>query len=212
MKRTLFVFSALITGLLTFSSCNKNLKDDIKDLRNQLDSVSHAIGADEPITVTTSFKDNNNVSRNITETYRFKSNGKNTQKLLKKLDGNYEIYIERFLDVNWNEGIDLGFIYNPTTKAITNKNVTHYWDDYANYNPYARYFEGGNYPGLSININIKKIDLTTGAISLEVDASGNEEYSNTAPGYYVPRRGAAVNTKFSFEGKLKYFEQSNQPS
>lgn len=208
MKRSLFVFSALIAGLFVFSSCNKKLKDDIKDLRNQLNDVSNAIGSDEPITVTTAFKDNNKVSRTLTETYKFKSSGMNTQRLVKLPDGNYEIFVERFLDVSWYEGIKCSFTYNPTTKAITHKRVHHYWDDYADYNPSVRYQEDDFNTGLTLKINIKSIDLTTGAISVDVDASGTEEYSNIVSSYYVPSRDAAVSTKFSFAGKLKYFEKT----
>ncbi len=60
MKRSFVIFCALMAGALSFSSCNKNLKDDINELRNQL-------GTDEPITATTTFTDKNNVERKVVE-------------------------------------------------------------------------------------------------------------------------------------------------
>lgn len=208
MKKILIVFSVLIAGLFTFSSCNKNLKDDINELRKQLKDVSHEIGADEPITVTTSFKDRNNVNRSYTGTYKIKLGGIRSQKLAKKPDGTYDIYIHRMMDIDNREHATVSFSYNPITKAITKKQVYHTWNDFSSYNPNAWYNESFHNTGLTINIDIKRLDLTTGAISLDVEASGNEEYSNTAPSYYVPRRGAALSTKLSFEGKLKYYEDA----
>jgi hypothetical protein len=212
MKRSFVVFSTLIVAALSFSSCNKNLKDDIKDLQREnsemkekLNGIANALGSDEPIKVTTTFKDYDNVSRTITETYSFKSSGTNTQSMVKYPNGKYEIYVERFSDVYWNDGAWVAFTYDPATKAITEKRGGHYWSDYGSYNSDTRFNEDDYNTGLTFNINIKSIDLTTGTISMEVAMSGTEEYSASVPSYYVPNTASAVSTSFSFDGKLRVY-------
>lgn len=211
MKRSFVVFSTLIIAALSFSSCNKNLKDDIKDLQREnsemkekLNGIANALGSDEPITVTTSFKDRDNVSQAIKQTFSFKASGTYTQSMVKYPNGKYEIYLERFGDVNWNEGVWVAFTYDPATKTITDKRCGHYWDDYGNYRSDVYYNEDSYNTGLTFNINIKSIDLTTGAISLDVAISGTEEFS---AGYSsnVPNAASAVSTTFSFDGKLRVY-------
>lgn len=214
MKRSFVVFSTLIIAALSFSSCNKNLKDDIKDLQREnsemkekLNGIANALGTDEPITVTTTFKDRGNVDRTIKETYSFKSVGTSTQSMVKQGNGTYEIYVERFSDVYWNDGAWVAFTYDPTTKAITDKRGGHYWSDYGNYNSDA-YFNENNYnTGLTFTVNIKSIDLTTGVISMDVTMAGTEEYSQGSGN--VPNSNSAVTTSFSFDGKLKVYTEVN---
>lgn len=214
MKRSFVFFGTLMIAAMSFTSCNKSLKDDVKalkkqnsELQEQLGGIANALGSDEPIKATTSFKDRDNVSRTKTDTYLFKASGTSTQQLVRNGNGTYDIYLERFGDVNWNEGAWVAFNYNPTTKAITNKRGGQYWDDYGNYSPRARYDEDQYSTGLTFNINIKSLDLTTGVISLEVNMAGTDEYSNLVDSYYVPRRGAAVSTTLSFDGKLRVYER-----
>jgi len=219
MKRPLIIFSALIAGTLLFSSCNKNLKDDIKDLKKQnselqekLNGIANAIGSDEPITSTTTFKDRDNVARTITGTFNFKSSGRSTQSLVKYPDGTYEVYIERYGSLDWEEGAWVAFRYNPTTKAITEKRGGQYWNDYGNYNNKARFDEAEFSTGLTFTINIKKLDLTTGVISLDVNIAGTDEYANGANEWNLPSKGKAVTTSFSFDGKLRVFEMNQPPA
>lgn len=214
MKRSFVVFSALVIAALSFSSCNKNLKDDIKDLQREnsemkekLNGIANALGTDEPITVTTSFKDRDNVSRTVKETYSFKASGTSTQSMVKQPNGKYDIYVERFSDVNWNDGAWVAFTYDPATKAITNKRGGHYWDDYGNYRSDAYFNENNNIPGLTFTVNIKNIDLTTGVISMDVTMAGTEEYSQNAGD--VPNSNSAVTTSFSFDGKLRVYTEVN---
>ncbi|MGN6420957.1 MAG: hypothetical protein ACTHMC_25825 [Pseudobacter sp.] len=215
MKRSFVVFSALVIAALSFSSCNKNLKDDIKDLQREnsemkekLNGIANALGTDEPITVTTSFKDRDNVDRSVKETYSFKSSGTSTQSMVKQPNGKYDIYVERFSDVNWNEYAWVAFTYDPATKAITNKRGGHSWDDYGNYNSNAYFNENDYSTGLTFTVNIKSIDLTTGVISMDVTMSGTAEFSNGYGGN-VPNTNSAVTTSFSFDGKLRVYTQVN---
>jgi len=214
MKRSFVVFGTLMIAALSFTSCNKNLKDDVKQLKQQnselqekLNGISNALGTDEPIKASTTFKDYNNVSHTVAESYQFKSSGTSTQSLIKNPNGTYDVYIERFLDVDWNEGAWLAFNYNPATKAITNKRGGQYWNDFLSTGDRCRYDEDSYNTGLTFTINIKSIDLTTGTVSLEATMAGNEEYSNGVDSYYIPRRGAAVSTTLSFDGKLRVYER-----
>lgn len=223
MKKLVIIFGVLIAGS-PFVSCKK-LKDDIKDLqsqvndlkdqndtlktrnsalKDQLDGIASAIGSNEPITATTTFQDNSGATRTVTASYKFKSIDYYTQSMYNNGDGTYEIYIERFGDVNWNEGVNLGFTYNPTTKAVSNIYTVHYWNDADAYYDNARYSSSYT-TGLTMNLNVESFDLATGAISLKFSASGTSAYTNAAPSYYSPNVGKPVTTNYSFIGKLRLF-------
>jgi hypothetical protein len=223
MKKLLIILSVLIAGS-PFVSCKK-MKDDIKDLqnqandlqkqndslrnshatlKNQLDGIASAIGSDEPIAITTTFQDNNGATRTISGTYKFKSTDYYTQSMYKNNDGTYEIYIERFNDITWNESVSVGFTYNPTTKAVTSLTAYHYWDDADSYSDYAYYY--GTYSGLTKTLTIDNFDVTTGAISLKFSASGTGDYTNSTGN--SPNPGKPVTTNFTFAGKLKLFSNN----
>ena len=220
MKKPVLVFGMLVAGGLAFTSCNKNLKDDIKDLKSkvdtlnkhnselqeQIDNIEVIFGANEPITATTTFTDNNNATKTIKESYYFKSTASQTQRMEQDENGNYLIYIERFKDV-WSGdggGAWVAFTYNPTSKAITDKRGGHYWWDTDVYENRARYSELDEENGLTINITIDKISTTTGEISLKFSATGNETYTDNI-GDNAPNPGKPMSTNFNFTGKLVVF-------
>ena len=214
MKKLVIIFGVLIAGS-PFVSCKK-LKDDIKELQSQvndlekqndtlknhnsalqerLNGIASALGSDEPITATTTFEDDKAATRTITGTYRLKSGDWNTQYMYNNNDGTYEVYIERFSDIDWSSGASVSFTYNPTTKAITNIGGSHYWSDADSYEDRARYFSG--YSGLTMNVTIDNINVTTGDISLKFSASGTSVYTNAVNSYYVPNQGKPVATNFN---------------
>jgi hypothetical protein len=225
MKKLVIIFGVLIAGS-PFVSCKK-LKDDIKELQSQvndlekqndtlkgknsalkeqLDGIASAIGSNEPITATTTFQDNNGATKTVSSAYKFKSIDYYTQSMFNNGDGTYEIYIERFGDINWNEGAWIQFTYNPTTKAATNIASNHYWRDYDSYNDNARY-SGSYTTGLTMSVTIDSLNITTGATSLKFSASGTSAYTTAAPSYYSPNQGKPVSTTLTFVGKLKLFTQ-----
>ena len=224
MKKLLLIFGVLIAGS-PFVSCKK-LKDDIKDLQSQvndlqkqndtlkthnstlqerLNGIASAIGSDEPITATTTFEDSKGATRTVTGTYRLKSGDSYTQYIYNNNNGTYEVYIERFSDLDWTAGASVSFIYNPTTKAVTNIGGSHYWSDADSYGDRARYMSG--YTGLTMSVTIDKLDITTGETSLKFSASGTSAYTSAVNSYYVPNPGKPVTTNFIFAGKLKIFNQ-----
>lgn len=219
MKKRVILFGMLMAGSLAFTSCTKNLKDDVSDLRKKMDSLTKSnaelegqvggieviLGANEPITAITTFTDNNNATQTVKDTYKFKASNYYTQYARANSDGSYNIYIERFSEMYWNEGALVKFTYNPTTKEITEKRVYHYWDDQDKYYDRAAYgYWELNHSGVQINITVNSFNATSGEISLNVSASGNADYS-AAIGSDAPNPGKPYNTNFSFIGKVKIF-------
>jgi hypothetical protein len=198
MKNSVIILGALLTGSVFFTSCTKDLKNDVKNLKQEVADLQSAIGSDEPITATTTFTDNNNATRTVSDTYKFKANSYRTQYMEKNSDGTYYVYIERFSDVNWNEGAWVDFDYNPTTKEVTNKEGGQYWEDSSPYGGNATYYDGAT--GCTTNITVDKFDATTGEISLKFDASATSDYDGNSP-----NPGKPMHTTFSFTGKVKLF-------
>jgi len=209
MKRSIVIVGLSLAGLAMLPSCTKNLKDDVSDLKTQVDSLKkrnaalrdHAketqniLGSDEPITATTSYKDDAGADQSYQDKYNFKAGNYSTQYMVEQSNGNYEVYIERFSDVEWYEGAWVSFAYNPTTKEMTQKGGGQYWSNTSRwFNCY--YYEGST--GQEVTINLKSINLTTGEISL--DFTGTIAGANTNGNY--PNPGVAHTTKFSFTGKL----------
>jgi outer membrane murein-binding lipoprotein Lpp len=216
-KVTLLFLSASLMGATLLTSCNKKLKEDIKDLdsqvsdlksqnealQNQANTISAAIGSNEPITATTTFVDDNGATRTWTDTYNFKAGNYSTQYMEANGDGTFDIYIERFSDVDWYEGAWLEFTYDPTSGAVTNKEGGHYWDWNLPYNDATRFYEG--YTGCTITIAISSINTTTGAISLSFTGVADDTYGANSSTSYVPNDNKGATTTFSFTGTLKVY-------
>jgi hypothetical protein len=211
MKKSLLIIGALLVGTSFFSSCNNKLKDDIDamekeiaDLKNKQEETKAILGANEPITATTTFVDDDGVTRTITQTFKFKANDDYTQYLGENENGTYTVYIERFGDVNWNEGAWVSFVYDPQTGDITEKRAGHYWDEESEYYDNAWYAQDYYSVDANINITLHSFNISTGDISLSVNARGNEDYTSQ-DSWISPNQGSIMTTKFSFNGKLKLF-------
>lgn len=218
MKKTVIIFSLLVAGTILFPSCNKNLKDDIKKLKGQVDElkkdnqelqdqingIDSILGSNEPISVMTTYIDDNGATRTVSGIYKFKTANAYTQWMIDNGDGTYDISIGRFGDVLAQEIVMATFTYNPTTKAVTHKYVEHNWDDLGPYGEYAVYYDSysPNHPPV-IAITVNSLNVVTGDISLNVSASGDAAY--TTASQQAPNPGAPVSTTFSFAGKVKIF-------
>jgi hypothetical protein len=214
-KTTLFLLSASLISATLLTSCNKKLKEDIKELdslvsdlktknealQNQANGLSSILGSNEPITSTTSFIDDNGNTRTWTDTYSFKASGMETQYMRDNNNGTYNIYIERFKDVDWNEGAWVVFTYNPTTGAILGKRAGQYWDWNLPYgsNPY---YEDG-VAGCTINLTLSNINISTGEISFSLTATGDDAYATNTS--YLPNNDKGATTSFSFTGTLSVY-------
>ncbi|MGE5107339.1 MAG: hypothetical protein ACM3H8_07330 [Sphingobacteriales bacterium] len=208
MKTSTMILSALVAGTTLFSSCTKSLKNDIKDLKQDVADIQGSLGSNEPITATTTFVDDSDVTRTVTGIYKFKSGNAATQSMTRNPDGTYAIYIERFSDVEWYEGAWASFTYNPTTKAVTNKIGGHYWDDQDPYYDRAKYDENFFNTGLTMDIKVNNIDVATGDISISFSASGTSAYTTGVSYTWSPNQGKAVSTNFTFTGKLTIFSRN----
>lgn len=205
MKRSFVLFCALMAGALSFSSCNKDLKDDINELKRN-------IGEGEPITTTTTFTDFKNAERKVNTTFKYKVDGDYLNAMYKNSDGIYEISILRRQNTYSEAYARLQFVYDPATKKILYKDFELNWDDLG--------LSEGNVEvsdddepetGLTFNIDIKSIDLEAGTINLDVKIEGSKEYSTNNP-YEVPNRNSAFTTAFSFNGKLTVYDYSEMPN
>ncbi|MDF2191523.1 hypothetical protein [Paraflavitalea sp. CAU 1676] len=216
MKRSFLILGISIAGLASLPSCTKNLKDDIKYLETQVDSLKkrnatlreqakatqNVLGSDEPIMATTTYKDASGAEKKYQDTYSFKGGNYSTHYMVDLEDGTYEIYIERFSDVEWYEGAWTEFRYNPTTKELTQKRGGQYWENPSQwFNPS---YNGGS-TGCVVDINLKSINMTTGDIS--IDFTGTADGTYTAGSSRWPNPGAAHTTKFSFTGKLSVLKR-----
>jgi len=224
MKNSANIARILIAGSLFFTSCTKDLKNDISDLKKgataqhrridsiagRIDSIDIILGANEPITVTTSFADNNNGTRTIKGTYSFKSNNNETQFARAQADGSYLVFVKRFQGIYSNERASVFFRYDPATKSVSEKQVIHQWDDADGYLDFAAYgTRYAGHEGLSINITVNSFNVATGAISLNVSASGNADYANLMHYYGESPSITPYSTSISFEGKVKIFPYSD---
>jgi len=215
MKKVLLILSLFVAGTATLTSCNKALKKDVKDLDKQVadlqaqnaqlqaqaNTTSAVLGANEPITATTTFFDSNDSARTVTDTYYFKANNYSTQYIQDNGDGTFDVYIERFSDVDWNEGAEFGFTYDSATQMMSNQWCEQYWSDNDPYGDYAYYPAG--YTGSTVNITLTSFNLLTGDINVSVSAAADVNFSTNYP-YWVPNSPKTCSTSFSFKGKLKY--------
>lgn len=217
------LFITLLIAPLIFASCNKKLKKEMDELeqevaaqkaqsenlqaqntnlQNQINNVNSLLGSNEPVTITTTFQDNSNITRNVSNVFSFKSSNYSTQYMQENGNGTYDVYIERFGDVEWEEGARLSFVYDPSNGAITSPYMTHYWSwNISGYNNYA-YYSGGT-PAPVINITLNKISTTTGEIDLTATASVVDGYNGA-----VPNAGKACSSTFSFKGTLGVMNNS----
>ena len=214
MKKLSIIFLAFP---LLFSSCNKKLKNDLNDLeksvqeqkdlnaglQNQVNNVNSLLGSNEPMIAITTFKDDNNVDRSVSNTYSFKAGNYSTQYMEDNGDGTYDVYIERFSDVEWHEGASIGFTYDPVTKAITAPYIQHYWDwNISGYNDRA-YYNIYSLPLPTMTITINSIDISSGYIDLTAVAQAVDGYNNT-----VPNSATACTTSLAFKGKLAVMNET----
>ena len=211
MKGYILILGISLAGTTMLPSCTKNLKDDVSDLQTQVDSLKkrnaelrdHAkatqniLGSDEPIAAVTSYKDDAGADKSYQDTYSFKAGNYSTQYMVERTDGTYEVYVERFGDVEWYEGAWFYFRYNPTTKEVTQKSGGQYWSNASRwFNVY--YYD--TYTGNTVTINLKSINIATGELSLDFTGSATADYTTNNSNF--PNPGVAHNTKFPFTGKL----------
>ena len=187
--------SIILLAVVTLaSSCG------ISDLEDRVGKIENALGTNEPFTVKFSTKNYDDVDVVDNTTYLFKSGG-DSEYIGINPDGTMSIYIERFSDVEWNEGAWIDFDYDPTTKEITNERAGTYF-----YNRFEQYMNTRFYSSdteCAITVTVNKIDTSTGLVDVSVEASTT---ANSGYNYFETK---PMTGTFKFRGKLPVFEWDN---
>ncbi len=191
MKLRSVLFLALTIGI--FSSCG------VDDLEDRLDKIESALGTNEPLSI--DFESTNLEDVGIIEktSYLFKSGGYN-EYIRDNGDGTYDVYIERFGDVNWNEGAWIFFEYEASTQETSNESAgVYFYDQFGrNVNPTF----SNEYTGNTFSLDVQSINIETGAVNVSVSASTDETATNNE---YTAK---PMSCQFSFSGTLKVFEDN----
>jgi hypothetical protein len=185
---TIFGLAAIV-----FTGCNK---DEINDLEKRLDKVENSLGTNEPIKMEFSTKTGQGEDIIKNTAFLFKSAGYDNF-IEDNQDGTFDVYVERFSDVEWYEGAWIDFTYNPTTKEVTNPTMRPYF--YDKYGVWINPLFSPNTAGNSITINVKSFDGVSGKIDLTVTASTTADAPNNE---YA---GKSMSCSLSFKGKLNVY-------
>lgn len=193
MLKNKWIVAVLIASSFSLTSC---LKDEVEDLQDDMNKVQSALGTNEPLTMKFSTKDYNNVDIVENTSYLFKSMGDN-QYISNIGDGWYTIYIERFSDVNWEEGAWIDFNYNPTTKEVEVDDFGAYF-----YNQFGNYVSPYFYEADACEVSIKVNSFNAAAGTLAVEVTGT-----TTSGFgYNEYEGKPMTISLTFNGSAPVFD------
>lgn len=191
---------ALSTG------CNKKLKKEIEEmdqkiqeLESKQNQTSHLLGSDEPISLSFYTSVNTNKTINLDQNFYFKAGNFNTQYLEDNGDGTYEVYIERWEDLNGNSYSFIEFDYNPSTNVATNVELG--GEFYDSNGTFCDTRIRSTDPEATINVSVQSFNANTGTVS--VTATGST--SNSSNYNYFAGNGMSGTWKFS--GKLPIYKQ-----
>lgn len=188
MKLKSFLSLAFVLGIL--SSCG------INDLEDRLDKVEDALGTNEPLSVDflTTNLDGADIAKETS--YLFKRKGY-YEYIEDNQDGTYDVYIERFSDVDMQESAWIYFEYNSATQEVSDESAgVQYYDKSGRWiNP--GFYDGD--AGNTISITVNALNAETGAVNVKVTASTDETATNNE---YA---GQPMSCTFSFKGKLDVF-------
>ena len=123
LRPILFLFLPLVIGM---SSC---LKGDLEDLEKQLADLEKALGSNEPLVMnfSTTTTEGDAIVKNAA--FLFKGSDENTNYMEDYQNGSYYIYVERSLDVSFDEYLYVEFEYNADTQTVSNEYVYMSWYD-----------------------------------------------------------------------------------
>lgn len=224
MKRTFLVLAMAASGTFFLGACNKSLKDDIKSMQSKSDGLLKSgeelkkyfaelddlVANGEPITVTTTFTDDNNKEKTVQGVYKFKSSSPVTQWIRKSSNGTFTILVARLGQIISPEQSFIRFNYNPITKEASYIYGIHSWGGRTpGYNNQFYFTTDDEHEGLSMKVDVHKLDPVSGEISFTCTAEGNAAYTDWAEEWKVPNKGTPVRTVLSFTGKLNLVNLTN---
>ena len=192
MKIRSFLFITLV--MIIASACG------VDELESRLDKVENALGTNEPLTINFATKNNADLDAIEKTSYLFKAVGYYDY-IEKYSDTEMYVYVERFSDVDWNEGAWFDFNYDPTTKEVTNARAgVYFYNKFGNWN--SRYFSESDYIENTVDITVNSIDFASGSVSVTISASTTANSSNNM---YA---GKLMTCTFKFKGKIETYDYS----
>ncbi|HVD97073.1 MAG TPA: hypothetical protein VNB90_02640 [Cytophagaceae bacterium] len=216
-KKSMLLMAAAVVMSVAFSSCNKKLKDDIKDLDNQvadlksqqattnsnLSATNSTLDATNstlkfyPFSMTVSTKNDNDSAMTISRTYKFNT-GPDYSNITNNHDGTYSVYLYVTESAYWDNDAYMGFTYNPTTKVVTNGSFDlNYYDYQYNYKNVRLYQSDAD---ATVTVTVNTFDTTTGAVDISVNGT-----TTTASSYNI-YSGKAMTASFHYTGTLTVFQ------
>ncbi len=190
LRPILFLFLPLV---VVMSSC---LKGDLEDLEKQLAELEKALGSNEPVVL--NFSTTTTASEPIVKNaaFLFKGSDSDDNYMEDNEDGTYDIYVERSLDVDFDEYVWVYFRYDINSDEVTYYEFGMGWyDKYYNWiNPY--FYEGQL--NVELDFVLNSINTETGQVSFTANAQTNTSFSNEYS-------GQPMTCKLDFNGKLGLF-------
>lgn len=175
--------------------------DEIDDLKKRLNKVENIIGSNEPISIRYSTTDGNDADIVKNKSFYFKSTDWETSYAGDNGDGTYYIYIERFSDVDWQDGASFDFYYDSNTGEVEVNQLEAYFEhesgQYQNVNFYS--WAGEN----EMTVTVKSFDPETGKIDITAVATSTSAYE------YNEYSGKPMTLNMSFKGKVGVFPNIN---
>lgn len=180
--------------MVVMSSC---LKGDLEDLEKQLSDLENALGSNEPLAInfTTETTDGDAIVKKTN--YLFKSLGYYNNYMRDNQDGTFDIYIERYGDLDWNEGAWIYFEYDSETETFSDEEAGVYF-----YDKFGRWVNPDfdpDYAGHTFELEINSINTETGQVSVSIVANTDETASNNE------YSGKPMSCSFEFNGKLQVY-------
>jgi hypothetical protein len=193
LKRRPILF-LILPLVVVMSSC---LKGDLEDLEKQLTELEKALGSNEPLVLNLSTTDDGDVPIVKNAAFLFKGSDENDNAMYDYGDGYYYVYVERALDVGFDEYLEVGFYYDANTNTAEDGYVYMSWYDrnYNRINP--EFYEGAS--GTTFELKINSINVETGQVSFTVTAATDETASYNE--YFQKPMDCTV----SFNGTLGIF-------
>jgi hypothetical protein len=188
-KLKLMLPAILCLGLL--ASCN-----DTDDLEKRLDHVEDALGTNEPLRVDFATTNYDDVAVESERVYRLKPSGDN-EYIYDNQDGTYYVYIERFGNVDWEEGAWMEFTYDSETKTVTEGAVGTYFNDFYGSYKNVRFYQES--VGNTLEIDVNSFNPETGKISVDAIGSSTTDYPNNI------FEGKPMNISLAFRGVLNVY-------
>jgi hypothetical protein len=176
------------------SSC---LKGDLEDLEKQLADLEKALGSNEPLVINFSTMNSNDIAVEKNASFGFKSLSSYSNYMEDNDDGTFEIYIERFGDIEWTEGAWIYFEYDANTDTFSDEQAGVYF--YNQFRQWTNPYFDPDITGNTFEMTINSINTTTGQISVSINASTDNAASNNE------YSGKPMSCSFTFNGKLPIF-------